>query len=221
MASLRSAVATALGLLLVAAASWLAWSAGLHEAAVAALGPSVRQLGEAVRIALANGHARAPAVIVGIAALGIVPTIALAMLVARATVRTAQRFRWAPAGKGPERSALVSSPSALAWIEVAGRPDDTVRLSGEMLRIGRDAENDVVLDGHGLECFHAVIRRTDEARWMVVDVSGGGIDINGERRAAAPLADGDRIGLGDAAVVFHRALAVDRPLAVAASSLTH
>lgn len=220
MASLRSAVATAVTLSLAAVTSWVAWSEGLGEITAARLGSSLWQLCETVGAALVNGHARAPAVVVGIAALAVVPALALAMLTARTTVRTVRRLRRTPAGAGPDGASLVSSPTALAWIEVAGRPDDTIRLSGEMVRIGRDAENDVVLDGHGLECFHAVIRRT-EARWMVVDVSGGGIEINGERRAAAPLADGDRIGMGEAAVVFHRALSVDRPSAAPASWLTH
>jgi serine/threonine protein kinase/predicted component of type VI protein secretion system len=62
-------------------------------------------------------------------------------------------------------------------------------LTGERLRIGRDSQNDVVLDdpGKGVSRFHAEIR-AERGSYTIVDLnSRNGVWLNGERVPAAAL----------------------------------
>jgi pSer/pThr/pTyr-binding forkhead associated (FHA) protein len=58
--------------------------------------------------------------------------------------------------------------------------------------------------------YHAVIERTPEAAFVIIDVSGeggNGVRINGERQARARLFDGDVIELGRTRLTFESASA--------------
>jgi pSer/pThr/pTyr-binding forkhead associated (FHA) protein len=74
-----------------------------------------------------------------------------------------------------------------------------------MIRIGRHRDNDVQLHLASVHRYHAVIHRSDDTGFVITDLSGehgNGVRINGQRRAQAPLADGDRIELGRATLTF-------------------
>ena len=80
-----------------------------------------------------------------------------------------------------------------------------MRLSGQLIRIGRNEDNDVRLADRSVHRYHAVIERTPEETFVITDLSGtagNGIRINGERTAKARLADGDVIELGRAKLKF-------------------
>src|SRR5262249_4214782 len=92
-----------------------------------------------------------------------------------------------------------------AWLTVDGPGPRTLALDSRRIRIGRDEDNDVRLADATVQRYHAVIERTAEAAFVIVDVSGekgNGILINGARQSRARLCDGDEIKLGRTCLRF-------------------
>jgi pSer/pThr/pTyr-binding forkhead associated (FHA) protein/actin-like ATPase involved in cell morphogenesis len=70
------------------------------------------------------------------------------------------------------------------------------RMAGSRVRIGRQPDNDMVLDDPLISRQHAELRRTPQG-WQLVDLSSSnGTFVNGRRVGTATLAPGDVIGLG-------------------------
>ncbi|SRX96176.1 putative transcriptional regulatory protein EmbR [Mycobacterium tuberculosis H37Rv] [Mycobacterium shimoidei] len=71
-------------------------------------------------------------------------------------------------------------------------------------RIGRLADNDIVLGDQEISRHHAVIIDTG-TKFMIIDLrSANGVEVRGQRIAAsADLSDGDRIRIGHHEFVFH------------------
>lgn len=66
-----------------------------------------------------------------------------------------------------------------------------------LVRIGRDAGNDLVVDDLRASRSHAELRRLPDGAWEVRDVgSANGTFVNGHRATVARLADGDFLGIG-------------------------
>ena len=172
--------------------------------------------------ALALGYLRTPEMIIGIGMALALPFVALASVsvhwMARRRANRARTARWlkgypprhdtarAHGANGDPNSGRCAK--AHAWLEFADKSGarDLV-IGGELLRIGHDADNDLALPYQGVQPFHALIRRTPETEFVVIDVSGAGgkgIAVNGRRFRSCPLRDGDRIELGGVAVTFHR-----------------
>jgi len=81
-------------------------------------------------------------------------------------------------------------------------------LAGQVIRIGRHEDNDIRLTDSSVHRHHAVIERTPEEAFVIIDISGkdgNGVRINGTRTAQAQLADGDVIELGRARMKFETA----------------
>jgi pSer/pThr/pTyr-binding forkhead associated (FHA) protein len=81
-------------------------------------------------------------------------------------------------------------------------------LAGQVIRIGRHADNDIRLADASVHRYHAVIQRTAEEAFVITDVSGkdgNGVRVNGERLERAHLSDGDVIELGRARLKFESA----------------
>jgi ABC-type multidrug transport system ATPase subunit len=78
-----------------------------------------------------------------------------------------------------------------------GRPVTSVPLSGEVLRIGRDRESDVVVDDLQVSRRHAEIRSLGDGRYEAVDLgSHNGTFVNGRRVDRAVLEELDVISIG-------------------------
>jgi ABC transport system ATP-binding/permease protein len=87
----------------------------------------------------------------------------------------------------PERSGIDRSPSAV------------LSLPTRQLRIGRAADNDVVVSDLSVSRYHAELRRTSRGGYEIVDLdSHNGTYLNGQRVSAAPVAETDLIGVGPA-----------------------
>jgi hypothetical protein len=72
-----------------------------------------------------------------------------------------------------------------------------VPLGEETLRIGRAAENEIVLDDSSVSTFHAEIHR-EGAHHVLKDLgSTNGVRLNGERVNEAKLSDGDLLRFGN------------------------
>jgi hypothetical protein len=123
-----------------------------------------------------------------------------------AALRAAQLRAWdaEPAEDMPTAEAMALW-SHEAWLTVEGTGAGTLPLDTRRMRIGRHRDNDVPLADAAVDRYHAVIERTPEAAFVIVDVSGkdgSGVRINGERQARAQLFDGDVIELGRTRLKF-------------------
>ncbi|MCV7166131.1 FHA domain-containing protein [Mycobacterium stomatepiae] len=87
---------------------------------------------------------------------------------------------------------IVQESAVVAHLRDAG--GSRYPLRGTATRIGRVADNDIVLDDDTVSRYHAVIVDTGNS-FVITDLrSANGVDVAGQRvRVSATLADGDRI----------------------------
>jgi hypothetical protein len=84
-----------------------------------------------------------------------------------------------------------------------------VELKRDELTIGRDLDNDVVIDFPAVSRRHAVLHR-DGDRFMIRDLqSGNGTYVRSQRIAVAPLLSGDSFRVGPAELVFEEGFSFD------------
>jgi hypothetical protein len=84
-----------------------------------------------------------------------------------------------------------------------GNDRRTVALGPEPLAIGRDPQNDIVLDDRRVSRKHAEVRLR-LGRYTLYDLqSTNGTYVNGRRVAEIVLSDGDRIAIGGVELLFH------------------
>lgn len=161
---------------------------------------------------LSATYDRAPALILGLLVLLALPPLALIGVAIRRPsqaeasestrlYRRQGRGRLKEAGSAENLGPLWPSD---AWLELQG--GERRDFEGSIVRIGRDADNDICLDDKTVHRYHAAIRRTDEAAYVVTDLSsagGNGVLVNGERiLEEALLSDGDKIELGQSSITF-------------------
>jgi hypothetical protein len=92
-----------------------------------------------------------------------------------------------------------------ASIEMKDGERSSVQLGPEPLLIGRDQQNDVVLDDTRVSRKHAEIRLR-LGRYTLYDLqSTNGTYVNGRRVAEVVLNDGDRISVAGLDLIFHSA----------------
>lgn len=173
---------------------------------------------------VAASYARAPALVLGLAALLLVPPLALIGLWARgreadvtAEISEAQtrvqRLRRTASTAEPRdgvRTGHIPLRPLEAWVEVVGEvvsdaPDQRYSLARTLLRIGRETDNDICLRDITVHRYHAAIHRTEDAEFVITDLSsagGNGVVVNGRAVAEARLASGDMIELGNARLKF-------------------
>ena len=163
-----------------------------------------------VNLWLSDTYASAPALMLVLAALLALPPLAVAGLMLRRQRRS------------PESTVLISRPSlrpcaerrsVTARTELAVWPTEAwVEASGErhvvgraLLRIGREADNDICLQEKTVHRYHAVVRRTTDGSVLITDLSGdegNGVVVNGKRVAEGRLKAGDVIGIGEVKLKF-------------------
>lgn len=105
----------------------------------------------------------------------------------------------------------ANSPTqaAHAHVEFVGQGGDRVVILGDMLRIGREDDNDIRIAGPAVHRYHAAIHREDFGTYHITDFSGNGgngMIVNGRRCEDARLHDGDVIELGSGRLRFHAGL---------------
>lgn len=174
---------------------------------------------------IAASYARAPALVLGLAALLLVPPLALVGLLTRrheaatATVSEAQtqvqRIRRTATNAEPRdtvRTGHIPLRPLQAWVEVVNigdgaseTADRRYSLARTLLRIGRETDNDICILDKTVHRYHAAIHRTEDAEFVITDLSsagGNGVIVNGRAVAEARLASGDTIELGNARLKF-------------------
>jgi hypothetical protein len=164
-----------------------------------------------------ESYARAPALVLGLAVVIAVPPLALAGLIAR---RKRRLFASSPdttlaltrAGK---RSLSALDAESLktegfswpteAWVDIPGSPGGRFVIGRTLVRIGREADNDIRLAAKTVHRYHAVIRRTTDGEVMITDLSGAdgnGVLVNGAPVGEARLKKGDVINIGEVKLKF-------------------
>ena len=192
---------------------------------------SLSEMWTAVTDWVAASYARAPALILGLTALVAAPPLALVGFlflrrdpeaddISEQETQLIQRGR---SGDEPEpRDAVKTGHVALrplaAWVDVLNGEDVAPGAEPRyglqralILRIGRESDNDVQLTHTTVHRYHAAIHRTEDAEFVITDLSsaaGNGVIVNGRAVAEARLANGDMIELGKAKLKFSTAPAV-------------
>jgi ABC-type multidrug transport system ATPase subunit len=103
----------------------------------------------------------------------------------------------APAGN---TTLVASTPGLPAWQSVSAEraPSAIMQLPARVLRIGRAADNDVVVSDLSVSRRHAELRKVPQGGYEIADVgSHNGTYLNGRRiTAAAMVTESDVIGIG-------------------------
>jgi hypothetical protein len=169
-----------------------------------------------VRQWIGESYARAPALVLGLSVVMVVPPLALVGLLARRKRRTSAApspdttLALTRAGK---RSALETNTLKTeafswpteAWVDIQGTPGGRYVIGRTLVRIGREADNDIRLSAKTVHRYHAAIRRTTDGDVMVTDLSGNegnGVLVNGKPVDEARLKKGDIINVGEVKLHF-------------------
>jgi hypothetical protein len=154
---------------------------------------------------IAEAYQRNPILVIGLAVAGALPLLAGIVALGRAT----RRRRKKAAVRAPVLPDDRVRIGDKAWIEIAPGADGAsapVLFAGELLRIGRHSDNDIALDHASVHRHHALIQRTPDQEFVLVDLTAGTGNVlllNDRRVDRAALRDGDRITLGATGVTFH------------------
>ena len=165
----------------------------------------VESIGAAVAAAIASGYRAAPALMLGLVALIALPVAAL-------VVGIAARWR--------NQKAADTAPPALRDVRPAGALHASLEVMSkggsqhidilqDMVRIGREDDNDIRIRSRRVHRYHAAIHREDFGIYRITDLAGeeaGGLSVNGQACEDAELKDGDIIELGPGRLRFHAGL---------------
>lgn len=168
-----------------------------------------------------DSYDHAPALMLGLSVLLLVPVLALAGIVIRrsrpqtspdATVlltrRRQKEAEKADTDLSPKTRTVSAAQPARAWVETDN--GERVAIGYGMVRIGREADNDIRFSDKTVHRYHAIIRRTTDGEVMITDTSGddgNGVLLNGARIAEARLTRGDVINIGKIKLRFDAQLA--------------
>ena len=165
----------------------------------------------AVRWGLAEAYRAAPALLIGLAIAVALPLLALAAQYLMPLL--------APSSSGYQLE--PRAPDDIADEPLAHAPQPFLEVEGsnglrrcaiprDMVRIGREDDNDIRIRNGAIHRYHAAIHREDYDGWHITDLSGSqgvGLVVNGRRCDDARLHDGDLIELGPGRLRFRAGLA--------------
>ncbi len=167
----------------------------------------------------AEGWQRAPVLVLGLGFLLIVPPlllVGLALRPRRGGFEVTRKLRpgetLAIAG-GPTQFAATQPMTIDGFLEVEpSEPTAKLRRhrlhSDQVVRIGREDDNDLQLRLPTVHRYHAVIQHDAERGFEVTDLSGAdgnGVIVNGRRVQNIRLRDGDQLMLGEVKLKFNLA----------------
>jgi len=107
---------------------------------------------------------------------------------------------------------LELNASSFAYLEIQDELHTRHPVSGETFRIGRHADNELMVADASISRFHAEIKHELNSRYVIRDLESlNGVYVNGRKARTAILSNGDLIELGDVTVKFTVFAAHDRP----------
>lgn len=152
--------------------------------------------------ALRFGYAREPVAMIALMGALAVPALAIVFGNARAMMR--RRLAMANTVVAHDVVTEPREAAAAAWIWLEHPGGSPVRV-GELAAIGRGEDCDLMLADPSLAEMHAIIQRSADGCFSIVDVSADSeamLTVNDAACRAAPLRDGDAIALGGWQLVF-------------------
>lgn len=220
------ALVCGLALLALVSPAW-AVSEGVPVGGNLFVATALEPMGAGIADWVAASYARAPALVLGLMALMAVPPLALlgwwvsrreaastAVSEARTQIRRVPRDARGLPRDGVRTGHIPLRPLE-AWVEVVATGEAAAELQGRryglartLLRIGRETDNDICLGDITVHRYHAAIHRTEDAEFVITDLSsadGNGVLVNGRAVAEARLVSGDVIELGTARLRFSAA----------------
>jgi pSer/pThr/pTyr-binding forkhead associated (FHA) protein len=103
----------------------------------------------------------------------------------------------------PVEATMISRPAEHEQLAIVHDGQRTP-IEAAVVQIGRAPSCDIVLDDRNVSRRHAEIRRRGPVVVLVDLDSTNGTIVNGRRVREHPLADGDRITLGNSRLTFER-----------------
>jgi hypothetical protein len=116
---------------------------------------------------------------------------------------------------------LELNARAFAYLEIQDELHTRHPVSGDTFRIGRHADNELMVADASISRFHAEIKHELNSRYVIRDLESlNGVYVNGRKARTAILSNGDLIELGDVTLKFTVFAAHDRPDMEASSDST-
>ncbi|NIR59934.1 MAG: FHA domain-containing protein, partial [Gammaproteobacteria bacterium] len=101
---------------------------------------------------------------------------------------------------------------SFAYLEIQDELHTRHPVSGDTFRIGRHADNELMVADASISRFHAEIKHELNSRYVIRDLESlNGVYVNGRKARTAILSNGDLIELGDVTLKFTVFAAHDRP----------
>lgn len=197
----------------VAVSAVFQFSAPANAFDISDVGPIAGSIWQTVEALIGDGYHAAPALMLGLALLAIMPFLAVIAPVVERVRRPVDATRRYNAGTGDDISSAITGEAAgqpaHAFVEVVGSSGTRFAILHDMLRIGREDDNDIRIPSTAVHRYHAAIYREHRDDWHIADLSGSegnGIRVNGQRCSDARLHDGDVIDLGPGRLRFRAGL---------------
>ncbi len=114
---------------------------------------------------------------------------------------------WAWRRRSPRRAGQRASGEAPAgYLHFRDQPErDGFPVAGSTVRIGRQRDNDLVLEDTSVSRHHAEIHRGGDGALTLVDLDSlNGVFVNERQIKSAALSDGDSVEIGDVRLLFSR-----------------
>ena len=106
---------------------------------------------------------------------------------------------------------LGGAAPTFAWLVLkeGSRAGQLFRLNAQGTTIGRDPQNDIILDDEAVSRQHAKVRVEEdaegEAQFFLYDLAtSNGTIVNNEQIVKHPLIDGDEVEVGESKLVFKK-----------------
>jgi pSer/pThr/pTyr-binding forkhead associated (FHA) protein len=114
---------------------------------------------------------------------------------------------WAWRRRSPRRGSHRGGGEAPAgYLHFRDQPErDGFPVAGPTVRIGRQRDNDLVLEDTSVSRHHAEIHRGGDGAMTLVDLDSlNGVFVNERQIKSAALSDGDSVEIGDVRLSFSR-----------------
>jgi hypothetical protein len=197
---------TAVTAILLAGAVLTSPAHAFDASGVGAMGMDVARLSGSANV---EGWRAAPTLMLGLALAAGLPLLTLLARMIRPLTRSPEATRRYRPGHDDNFVAEIANLAGAAghpFVEIeAGGKGRCCAIPRDMLRIGRENDNDIRIPNASVHRYHAAIHREDYNDWHITDLSGlegNGLIVNGRRCCQARLSDGDVIQLGPGRLRF-------------------